>query len=455
MNSSVSSGGLSELIRRYTASAFAKMNAKAALAVLVLVEVLLIDYAFVDVIGNNPGFRRAGFEPFPPLPWSQLAAALVAMIPLSWLRIRFRAVSDILVLNCYFFVFVPSTILLSTTIPATFERQMVVLAILVLAMALVEVRRLPPLLHIASQPISHALFTAILFAVGTAAALYMAYRGELSFDNLDLSTVYERRADLIAMRGGTLLGYVANWSALALSPALLVYGTARRNWPLVLLGLALAVEGFAATSFRSHLFLPLLTLGVAFLIRYNGPRSIATSLAAVAIGLSLFPILIDLVTGNGGLLTYMIQFRFLGNNGFLTAQYFSYFEFAPYGLYQDTFGRLFFKPVYNRALAELVGSSFAMEGNHANGNLWADGYANLGVYGVIFASASLALVAWLLDSLTENKPIEMAVAAAFIIGFGVANTAVHATLTSNGGLLFLLLMVILPNAKGPEVPAER
>src|SRR5690242_19684182 len=133
---------------------------------------------------------------------------------------------------------------------------------------------------------------------------------------------------------------------------------------------------------------------------------------AVALLLTLLPLALDQLVGEGGFYTWLIHFRFIGNNGFLTAQYFSFFEHAPKGLFQDTFGRFFSAPTYPRPIAEMVGASFSLDGNHANGNLCADGYGNLGVGGVAFASVSLVLVAWLIDSLTINKSAMVGVTAA-------------------------------------------
>src|SRR3546814_10748347 len=92
------------------------------------------------------------------------------------------------------------------------------------------------------------------------------------------------------------------------------------------MGLAIAVESFAATSFRSHLFVPIFAAGVALTIRAFGIRWFGWVMVSVAIALSVLPLAVDYITGSGGLYRWIVHFRFIGNNGFLTAQYLDFLD---------------------------------------------------------------------------------------------------------------------------------
>jgi hypothetical protein len=420
------------------------LNNLPALALLVSLYAWLNYYIFVDLIGANMDFVKAGFEYYPPVEYSRGLSFIVCLIPLLWLRRTFTQLSDILVFQIYVFVFIPSAIYLTIAIPATLDRQLGVHATLIGAQAILELRRLLPTLSFARFPLNERAYSAVIYLLAITAILAMAYLGEYNADSLDVMTVYERRADTIASQSGSLLPYIANATAASLAPICIVYGILRRHWVLALLGLTIAVESFAATSFRSHLFVPIFSAVVTLSMRSFGLRSFGWLLVGVGIALSVLPLAFDYFTGSGGVYSWIIHFRFIGNNGFLTAQYFDFFEHAARGLYQDSFGRFLFDPQYSRPIAELVGSSFSIEGNHANGNFWADGYGNMGIGGVAFASFSLVAVCWLLDSLVDRNILPIGIAAVVSFGFGVANTAVHSVLTSNGGVLLLLLLLIMP-----------
>lgn len=427
-----------------------RINTLPVLALLVLLYGWLSYYVFVQVIGSNTGFILAGFQYYPPVPYSRALSIVVTLIPLLWLRRSFVQLSDILVFQVYLFVFVPSAIYLTMAVPATFDRQFGIHATLLGAQALLELRRLLPTLSFARLPLDERAYTVLLYLAAIAAIVAMYFLGEYSLDSLDLTTVYDRRAETIAEQSGGILPYIANATVSSLAPICIIYGLLRRHWLLMLMGLAIAVESFAATSFRSHLFVPLFAAGVTLLFRAFGLRAFAWVFAAIAIMLTILPLAFDYLTGSGGLYSWIVHFRFIGNNGFLTAQYFDFFEHAAKGLYQDSFGRFFFDQQYRQPIAELVGSSFSIEGNHANGNFWADGYGNLGIAGVAFASLSLVFVNWLLDSMVDRNILFASIAAVVSFGFGVANTAVHSVLTSNGGALLILLLLLMPSDNQSE-----
>ena len=155
----------------------------------------------------------------------------------------------------------------------------------------------------------------------------------------------------------------------------------------------------------------------------------------------------DLLFNYDPLLTWNFEFRMVGNNGFLSGKYYAFFLDMPKGLYADSVGGMFVSPVYNRPIAEVVGEDFSqLAGNHANANLWADGYGNLGLWGVALSSLEALLLFWLIDSFSRNKDLRLSTALMIPVGFALSNTAVHSMLTSNGGLLLLLLLVVMPRS---------
>lgn len=431
--------------RRLVAQASERINTLPVIAAMILLYDWLTYYIFVDVIGANVGFIRAGFQYYPPIEYSRELSILVTLIPLIWLRRSFHQLSDILIFQVYLFVFVPSVLYLTMAVPATFDRQLGIHATLLFAQALLEIRRVLPTLSFARLPLHDRAYTAILYLGALGAIIAMYFLGEYSLDSLDLTTVYDRRAETIIEQSGSILPYIANATVSSLAPICIIYGILRRHWLLSLMGLAIAVESFAATSFRSHLFVPIFAAGVALTIRAFGIRWFGWVMVSIAIALTILPLAVDYITGSGGLYSWIVHFRFIGNNGFLTAQYMDFFEHAGKGLYQDSFGRFFFAQQYHQPIAELVGSSFSIEGNHANGNFWADGYGNLGLAGVMVASLSLVFVCWLLDSIVDRNILPASIAALVSFGFGVANTAVHSVMTSNGGLLLILLLLLMPS----------
>jgi hypothetical protein len=140
--------------RRFVEQVGERINTLPMLAALVLLYGWLTYYIFVDVIGTNIGFIRAGFQYYPPVAYSRALSIVVTLIPLLWIRRNFHQLSDIIVFQIYIFVFVPSAIYLTMAVPASFERQLGIHATLLAAQALLETRRILPTLSFARLPLN-------------------------------------------------------------------------------------------------------------------------------------------------------------------------------------------------------------------------------------------------------------------------------------------------------------
>lgn len=405
-------------------------------------------FAYVDVIARDPSFSDNGFMAKEPSLLIVVISLFFSLIPVLWLRRRVGRASDFSVIYLYIFVFVPSCVMIPFVSGSDYWEQIETMTGLAVALLLVEVRRfLPPIELTLPRVINNdRQFALLLWVVASLGIALLLLTGSISIGNLSLD-VYEQRADFFhdTSLNRAFAGYLANWIAAGLAPVLLVYGLHSSRYALAAMGVASAVLTFAATSFRSHLVVPLMIAGVYILLRRFGLWRGALTLLLFSITISIVPSVYDFANAELPMLTWTIQFRLIGNNGFLSGQYFEYFAHMPKGFFADTFGRFFFEPNYSVPISQAVGESFStVEGNHANANLWADGYGNLGWFGVLFATLSLIMFLWVFDSLARNKNVYVVSALGLSASFFLANTSVHSMLTSNGGLFLLLLILVIP-----------
>lgn len=426
------------------------LNARWPLGLAMIGFIWLTIYAYRDLIALDPYLSTSGFRALVPSGWMVMVSIVTAMVPLIWIRRQMSQVSDFCVLYLYFFVFVPSCVMLPYTSYLSESRQFSILLLLLLAFGAVEVRRfLPQLLLPKLETRFEGTFRIIMIAAVVLQSFVLLVVGDVTLENLAFIEVYDDRAAFFADDSGTrmLVAYVSNWAAFGIAPVMLVYGLHNKRYLFAGIGLFAALLAFGATSFRSHLFVPILIIGLYYLFRAVGAKRAGLVVLVLAMFITVIPALIDHITGGSPTLTWIVQFRFIGNNGFLTSQYFNVFETLPKGYFADSFGRFFVAPSYNIPIAQVVGESFSpVRGNHANANLWADGYGNLGILGAIFATAELVLFLWLADSITRGQSLYVIAPIMLSASFALSNTSVHTMLTSNGGLLLLLLLAILPYA---------
>lgn len=420
----------------------------AILAFLAVMVGATVVYSFVQVIGNDPYFSRQGFYALSPEPTIQALSYVTALAPTLWLPRTPRAPSDICVHYLYFFTFLPSCVLFPYIATADPSGQGLQLGMFTLAFGLVEVRKFVLPLNGAQLSFNNEkVFELILWFFIVICLIILATSEQFSVDNLSLTGVYERRSEFLSNESFSrlIVGYAANWGAVALAPVALVYGLDRRRPVLAMAGLVLAVATFAATSFKSHVFVPLLIVGLYFAWKAMRPSQNYTIIGLLAWAIAILPVLLDAYLSGLPVATWTVNFRFLGNNGFLTAQYFNFFENHDKGLYADSIGRLFVEPRYNVPVAQIVGETFSpVKGNHANANLWADGFGNLGYPGIMLASIELILFLWAADILCRRLSLRLAGPVMISACFALANTSVHTMLTSNGGLPLLMLLAIMP-----------
>jgi hypothetical protein len=426
------------------------LNARWLIALATTGFIWMTIYAYRDLIALDPYLNANGFRALIPSSWTVPAAIVTAMVPLIWIRRQMKQVSDFCVLFLYFFVFVPSCVMLPYTSYLSEGRQFSILLLLLIAFGAVEVRRfLPQLVVPKIETRFESSFRIIMVALVIFQSFVFLVLGSVSLQNIVFFEVYENRAAFFADTSATrvLVGYVSNWAAIGIAPVMLIYGLHNRRYLFAGIGLFAALLAFSATSFRSHLFVPILSIGLYYIFRATGARRAGLGVLLLALSVSVIPVIVDFMAQSQPAFTWMIQFRFVGNNGFLTSQYFNVFETLPKGYFADSIGRFFFEPSYNVPIAQVVGESFStLRGNHANANLWADGYGNFGVFGVVFATVELVVFLWIVDSVTRGQSLYVTAPIMLSAAFALSNTSVHSMLTSNGGLLLLLLLAALPYA---------
>lgn len=405
-------------------------------------------FSYVDVIAHDLSFSENGFISKDPSLLMVVISIVFSLLPLLWLRRTIGRPSDFSVAYLYIFVFVPSCVMIPFVSSSDSSEQFETLAGLLVAFSVVEARRILPSLTL-SLPRAFdngRQFVIVLWIMSSLGIALLLITGSVSINNLSFD-VYERRADFFhdTSLSRAFSGYLSNWIAAGLAPVLLVYGLHTRRYSLAAMGVASAILTFAATSFRSHLVVPLMIAGIYLLLRRFGTWRGALVLLIFSIAISIVPSFYDYMVSDLPILTWTIQFRLIGNNGFLSSHYFEYFAHAPKGLFVDTIGRFFFEPNYSVPISQAVGESFSLvEGNHANANLWADGYGNFGWLGVFLATFALVMFLWVFDSLSRHKDNYVTSTLVLSASFFLANTSVHSMLTSNGGLFLLILVLVIP-----------
>lgn len=373
-----------------------------------------------------------------------------ALAPTIWLDLDLDKPSKFFVFVIYFATYIPSVIIA----PGISERSLgefvlylitMLVAILLLGYP-VRQEGLPRFSLGLSQQICTYVFIAINFA-------FLAFC-LLSID-VDLrwrafEDVYDIRELAAASRRigeNVLVAYVQQWLMAVTVPALVAIGLWWKKLWVTLLGLLFAYVCYQAFAEKVVLASCLAVFWVRAAAALSGGKYVDGIVlfglmflaAALALALDYFvdePFLV--------VVWYMRSFLV---PGLLTSYYVDYFSDNLVAMYGDSaLGLLFGTTAAIENIPQLIGNIYVWREVWANANFWADGYANLGIAGIVAVTIVLKALLVVLDAVTSGRDRNLVFALSVPVIFALGNTALQRVMGGNGFWLLILLVVILPVA---------
>lgn len=328
----------------------------------------------------------------PPAEYTWLAAVL-AWLPSFVVPLEFEKPSDFAVSLFYPTFAVPAAFLPFHVLKSPPEEMLpIVLAAQLSYWTLIMVWRAPSFaLRPPQIPMRYVLgvllILTVLFSILVAGA--NGFRINLSF-----ADIYERRLAARESVSGAV-GYAMALLASSLSPLCVAIGLERKRPFYIVLGMVGIVAIFSFTGTKSSIFTPLFMLCMYWLYRRkrNQQATFLAGLAAlVAIGAALW-LTMSVMTLNN-----LLNYRLVSSRGVAMAHYWKVFEGN-----QIYMGDSAFAPAFGIAPAPpksfTVGSQYGYsEQDNYNAGIWAAGYANFGVIGMVLASLAAGATLKLMDA---------------------------------------------------------
>ncbi|MGY6269093.1 hypothetical protein ACXIUT_05335 [Achromobacter denitrificans] len=387
------------------------------------------------------------FEPL--LDASKITAMILMLaIPTLAMPIRFDRASSVILLLLFLFVFIPAVVINLENYNNSMERYGFLMGALTFGMALLfaSVRAFgadpaAAPIYSPSKKIAKLFFLAWLLC---GLLLLAIYRESMSFQSL--SNVYGQRA-----RGAPIslaLGYVQVYFAYVFSPFLFAYGLANRRRLALVAALCGFLIIYMITAERTVFLLPIAMFLLYKIVRFRFMS--ARHVTALIAGFSALTLLIAFFWRSVGALEklgFYFLTRLLAYPGVFVAQYYDLFSRLGYTYWSHVSGVNRFVsppnlldydqkwPMLGRILAE---RSFNVESN-SNASLFAtDGAAALGSIGIVVISILLAGWLILLDRATRDWNRRFVLPLLLPIGLALVNVSFFTTLTSFGGIIWLL-----------------
>lgn len=264
------------------------------------------------------------------------------------------------------------------------------------------------------------------------------------------SSEYTLRADYLTQisESGRALGYIGRQLSQALDPFLMGYGLLSRRWRLVAAGIFGQLVYFGQTGMKEIAFAAFL-IGFVYLFLRTRWKNFGILLLFGVIGIVIVSTVADLATDTATLSAQFTR-RSLAGPGQLTGFYFEHFSTVQHPGHNFT-GTGSFQP-YGPP-QEIGLYYFGSENIDANANLWAEGFAEYGIPGIVIFTCFLALMLWIYDSVAATRSLELAVLLAVVQADALTNTSPLTILITHGGIAAALLLYFAPPVESADIPS--
>ena len=419
-----------------------EVKERAAALVSVILYVASYHYSYKYLI--SPAYSYQGFVYQPLGLYVVLTAYVLSLLPVMFMPLHLRKPSSFVVWMLYLMVYVPSLLTMAFVLGRPlYEMGPFLVSLLVSMLLLALVVRFPAI------PLPRPRIPRWLFWGGLGIYLVGSYGllvDVFGFNGLaSLSNVYDVRLKARATLAGAgrLVGYQLRWLSEAVNPYLMATGLSEKKTWLFVAGAIGQVMIYSFDATKSTLGSIVLIVAVFFLVTRSF-RLRASSLALAFTALFWVVALVDGMFRIG--LTGLLTRRLFAVPGLLTSVYYDFFSNHDrfYWLH-TTYAKLLGMSGLNypdyRSPGFLIGDVFFgnPEGN-ANANLWADGYANAGVFGVLLVTIIFMAILWIYDSVSAKKDIRVALLLIAMPTFAVTNTSLLTALLSHGWFPAILLL---------------
>lgn len=363
---------------------------------------------------------------------------IFALTPLLWLPMRPQRASSVTLWVLYLFTLVPICAVASL-VPTRGQATSTMLCAWSVAfffLASMGQRVLPASVIPSPFKVRQGRKWFALAAAALAAALWATFG--IPTELTSLSGAYVQRLEFrqVLADAHPAFGYLVTWSQTVVAPLLLVSGITRRRYTWLIGGCGLFAWGFLINGSRQALA----ATPFAVMLYLAGDRHIrgqtyaigaTTLLGTSAAGYAL--------TGNAYALGPVAE-RLFAVPGVLSSYYYDYFLERPPVLLRDGVFSFASASPYPDQMTYLIGQEYLGRAEaNANVNLIADSFANFWFAGLVAATV-LAVVLWVLDSVTVGLPLGAVAASLCLILLAMSNVGLTVTLLTSGmGLMIVCL----------------
>jgi len=430
---------MEELAARYSVNG--RFRPVAIAAVYFLVIMLIYYYRVV------PAFSYMGYGWNQPYRGFVFVMALFAIFPSVFMQVNLARPSIMANWILYMFVYMPSVSISILVTNRSWQAGLLLQFVLLSGMMLQLLVSRFRLVRFRRSIITWPRYSKILGGAALASLVVIVFLVGVHFNLMVFVDEYIIRDSFnTRINAYPLLAYLISWLSDVINPLWLLVSLFRGNRGSASIACMGQAFIFAQSGHKTVLFSVLMILVLYFFSsRFKGKLVLYFVLAITF--LMVFSWGIDLLT-DSYFATSIFARRGVHTPGLLTGYYWDYFSDHSILFYSHSFMKSFIKYPYAMAPPFVIGYQyFESVEMAANVNYLADGFSNLGYFGIIVHAGILAMYLYIYDSVSQDMNVDFAALILIVPVLGLVNSALFTCLLTGGLGLLVFLVAMMPAAK--------
>jgi hypothetical protein len=408
-----------------------------------LTYLFVLHWVYVEMI--SPRFSYMGYTYHPPDLKYLVSAWLIGMIPSLWMPIAHKRPSQLVYWMLYVLVLVPASMIPLYTLHADPGKLLLFAFLLMASFALLGVIYVLPLFPIPRIKIPPLLFWFVIILLSLVFYLQIVSVFGFRFHFVPLLDVYRVRYEYrdVLSESGVFVAYAIGWQSQVINPLLIITGLVRKKLSLLIIGVLGQIMIYSITGFKSVFFSGVFLFILWFVMKQNRNR-FGLCMIWGMVGLVCLSYLVDSLTQSLTATSLFVR-RTIITPGLLTGYFYDFFSENPKALLAHSILKDVFHYPYHLDPSNLIG--YLYEGDaetSANANIWADAYANFGMWGVLAFTLLLAFVLWTYDSLAKSREHLIGSLLLAVHSMTLSNSALLTSLFNHGLGLTWLIVYLMP-----------
>ena len=289
------------------------------------------------------------------------------------------------------------------------------------------------------------LFVFLLIMIYFFAIIILIKHFGIKFSLPSLDNVYDTRADFKEhiTRG---IGYLFNWFGSILNPFVFLLALRKKKITIVIISLLFQFYLFSIGGHKTILFTLLVVFGIYIFLEFYKKILLQKLILFGIIFLISTLLIYDFIVGGYSLMTAVIVQRVFLIPAQMYYWYIDFFQINPIDYFGQNFPfSLFVESHYELPIPATIGDYHLDRPDvYANANIFADAYANLGYWGIVFITYVFTLTFYIFDNISRKKDTSIIIPIIILLSFTMVNASLLTSLVTFGILFFMLLVFFLP-----------